>query len=165
MSLFIFDKDGTLFQLKRNRIGIPRPARCPEDQVLKCGVYEKLAVLRAQGHKIAIASNQRAIAQGIITLAQAEAMMENAVQKIGGADAWRVCPFDAHALPMLHGKPNPYRVENDCRKPQPGMLIDLMQELGCGPKDTFMVGDSWRDRRAAERAGVAFIPARDFFAC
>ncbi len=165
MSLFIFDKDGTLIQLKRNRIGIPRPAKYPEDQVLMPGVFEKLAVLRAQGHKIAIASNQRAISQGIITLAQAEDLMENAVQKIGGADAWRVCPFDAQALPVLHGQPNPYRVENDCKKPQPGMLIDLMRELGCQPKDTFMVGDSWRDRRAAERAGVAFIPAREFFSC
>ncbi len=163
MSLFIFDKDGTLIRLKLNRLRIPRPVIRPEEQVLIPGVFEKLAVLRAQGHKIAIASNQRAIAQGLISMAQAEALMENLIKKIGGADAWRVCPFDAHARPMLKGKPNPYRVENDCKKPQPGMLIDLMAELGCQPGDTFMIGDSWRDRRAAERCGVAFIPARKFF--
>jgi D-glycero-D-manno-heptose 1,7-bisphosphate phosphatase len=163
MGLFIFDKDGTLIGLKRNAVGIPRAVICPEDQVLLPGVYEKLAELRAGGHRIAIASNQRAISQGLITLEQAEALMENAIEKLGGVDAWRICPFDAHARLRIRGQPNPYRLENTCRKPQPGMLIDLMDELGYSPEDSYMVGDSWRDRRAAALAGIGFIPAGKFF--
>jgi D-glycero-D-manno-heptose 1,7-bisphosphate phosphatase len=163
MSLFIFDKDGTLIQLKRNAIGIPRPVICPEDQVLKAGVFEKLEYLRSGGHKIAIASNQRAISRGAITLEEAEALMENAINKLGGVDAWRICPFDIHASPIIRGRPNPYRMENTCRKPQPGMLIDLMAELGFKEDDTYMVGDSWRDRRAALLCGARFISAKQFF--
>ncbi|HEY3345263.1 MAG TPA: HAD-IIIA family hydrolase [Anaerolineaceae bacterium] len=163
MGLFIFDKDGTLIQLKRNSLGIRRPAICPEDQVLLPGVYEKLVELRAGGHKVAIASNQRAISQGLLTLEQAEALMKNAIEKLGGVDAWRICPFDAHARAVIRGQPNPYRLENTCRKPQPGMLIELMAELGVPPEDSYMVGDSWRDRRAAVLAGIGFISAVKFF--
>jgi D-glycero-D-manno-heptose 1,7-bisphosphate phosphatase len=163
MSLFIFDKDGTLIQLKRNGLGIPRPVHCPEDQVLKPGVFEKLQYLRSGGHKIAIASNQRAISRGTITLEEAEALMENAIVKLGGVDAWRICPFDIHASPLIRGHPNTYRMANNCRKPLPGMLIELMEELGYAEGDTYMVGDSWRDRRAAILCGIMFLPADQFF--
>lgn len=163
MSLYIFDKDGTLISMRRNMLGLRRPVIRAEDQKPKDGIVEKLNELRAAGHKIAIASNQRAISQGLITMEQAEALMEDAAEKLGGLDSWRICPFDVHANRLIRGKPNPYRRENGCRKPKPGMLLDLMADLGYQPEDTFMIGDSWRDRKAAQAAAVRFIPAKEFF--
>jgi D-glycero-D-manno-heptose 1,7-bisphosphate phosphatase len=163
MTLYIFDKDGTLIELKKNRLLLGRPVLRPDEQKPKPGVVEKLAELRSQGHTLAIASNQRAISQGLITAAQAEKLIEDAIQKVGGVDAWRICPFDEHARKTIHGQPNPYKLENDCKKPKPGMLVDLMQALGFKPEDTVMVGDSWRDRKAAQSAGVSFVPAKEFF--
>lgn len=62
MSLYIFDKDGTLLSNVRSRLILHRP-----------GVFEKLAELRAAGHKIAIATNQSAVAGGIRSLTRRNA--------------------------------------------------------------------------------------------
>ncbi len=51
-----------------------------------------------------------------------------------------------------------------CRKPKPGMLLDLAQAHGLELARTLLVGDSESDRRCAEAAGVgAFMWAKDFF--
>jgi phosphoglycolate phosphatase len=42
-------------------------------------------------------------------------------------------------------------------KPHPAMLLELMDEFGCTPDRTMMVGDTSHDRRMAEAAGAAFI--------
>lgn len=60
--------------------------------MLRKGVFEKLAELRANGHRIAIATNQIAVAHGVITLVEAETLVQNCIEKIGGADAWRLSP-------------------------------------------------------------------------
>jgi phosphoglycolate phosphatase len=39
-------------------------------------------------------------------------------------------------------------------KPEPDMLLDLMRELGVGPGETYMVGDTVMDMRMANAAGV-----------
>ena len=163
MGLYIFDKDGTLIQLKRNRLGLGRPVKHPDEQLVIPGVRAYLDELRASGHLIAIASNMRAISQGLMTMEDAERMMKDCADKLGGVNSWRICPFNASAPGWIHGKRNPYQQDNDCHKPKPGMLFALMDELGVSAADTVMVGDSWRDRRAAQAAGVKFVPARSFF--
>lgn len=163
VSLYIFDKDGTLVQYLTTRIGVKRAALTPEDQVLIPRVYEKLARLRAAGHKIAISSNQTSVAKGLITLKQAEALMENCASKIGGAHAWAMSPFDPHGKPKLKGRPNPYARDDPSRKPNPGMILDLMSTLHASPQETIVVGDSKVDRGAAEAAGARYIRAKEFF--
>jgi HAD superfamily hydrolase (TIGR01662 family) len=49
------------------------------------------------------------------------------------------------------------------RKPQPGMLLQAIQDAGAHPERTLFVGDSEEDRRAAQGAGCAFAWAKDFF--
>lgn len=63
MSLYIFDKDGTICRSKSGKQFI----NSPEDQELIPGVKEKINELKAYDHKIAIASNQGDVAFGIIT--------------------------------------------------------------------------------------------------
>ncbi len=163
MGLYIFDKDGTLVQKLRTRVGKKRSAEDPEEQVLIEGAFEKIARLRRAGHRLAIASNQTSVARGIITYRQAAEIMQNCADKVGGVDAWRFSPFDPKAKLTLKGKNNPYAREDPSRKPNPGMVLDLMKELGCTPKDTVMVGDSDIDKKAAKNAGVRFIKAKKFF--
>lgn len=165
MSLYIFDQGNTLIRAPRSRFGLQRqPTRC-EEQVLLPGVFEKLAELRAAGHAIAIASNQDAVAWGRITLEQAQELVENCVEKIGGADAWALSPYNSMArLQILLGhKPNRFAKDDRLHKPHPGMLLDLMKSLGYPPTDTIMVGDKRADQKAAEAAGVRFVPAKEFF--
>lgn len=166
MSLYIFDQGNTLIKTPRSRFGMKRsPTRC-EEQVLLPGVYEKLAALRAQGHKIAIATNQDPVAWGVITYAEAEKLVANCAEKIGGVDAWTISPYNPMArLNLLRGqKPTPYARDHPSHKPHPGMLFELMHKLGYKAEDTIVVGDKMADQRAAAAAGVRFIPAKEFFA-
>ncbi len=163
MALYIFDKDGTLLQYITTRAGIKRAALKPEEQLLRPGVFEKICELRTAGHKIAMASDQTSVAKGLITLKQAEVLMENCAVKIGGVDAWRMCPCDPHGKPKLNGEPNPYARDDPARKPHPGMILELIDELHVSPEDVIVVGDAKADKQAAEAAGVQFIGAKEFF--
>lgn len=49
------------------------------------------------------------------------------------------------------------------RKPEPGMLLQAMQDAGAEPEQTLFVGDSAEDRGAAHAAGCAFMEAGEFF--
>ena len=42
-------------------------------------------------------------------------------------------------------------------KPDPLMLLELMRELGCGPEQTLMVGDTTHDLQLAANAGCASV--------
>lgn len=163
MSLYIFDKDGTLVESKRKWLLLSEPVLSPDEQILRPGVREKIQQLRDQGHAIAIATNLRGIYEGKISMQEGEALVKDCAEKIGGVHGWRICPFYEHAPEMMNGLPNPYRRENDCHKPKPGMLVDLMTSLGYAAEDTWMIGNSWRDRQAAEAAGVHYVPAWKFF--
>ncbi len=163
MSLFIFDKDGTLIKgagLSDRQIRNPLK---PEEQMLKMNVFEKIAELRSQGHVIAIASNMSAVAKGLLTMEQAEELVRNCAAKIGGVAAWRLCGYSPKARKAINGQPNPYARDDECRKPHPGMILSLMEELGFGPKDTYIVGNKKDDEQAAQAAGVFFIRAQSFF--
>jgi len=154
--LYIFDKDGTLIA----SLG-KRPANTPAEQRPLPNVIEKLAELRAAGHRLALASNQGGVAWGFLTLEKVEALMLDCAAKVGGLDAYRFSPYDSKAAAR---RPNsPYARENELRKPRPGMLLEIMAELGAAPQETVMVGDQESDREAAEAAGVQFEWAADFF--
>ena len=59
-------------------------------------------------------------------------------------DDLRVCPHD-----------NGDRCS--CRKPHPGMLIELATQWNINLSRSFMVGDSWKDMQAGKRAGCQTI--------
>ena len=101
--LYIFDKDGTLVrELPDPKIGT-RPANTPEEQELLPGVLSKIVSLKAEGHRIAIASNQGGVSWGFMSMAQAYDVMNDACQKLNGLpDAQLFCPYDARGGTALH---------------------------------------------------------------
>ncbi len=44
-----------------------------------------------------------------------------------------------------------FRVECDCRKPKPGLLIRASQEMGLDLKRSYVIGDRWSDLKTAAR--------------
>jgi D-glycero-D-manno-heptose 1,7-bisphosphate phosphatase len=152
MSLVIFDMDGTLVFNATGSF-----SRLPEEQTLLPGVEERCEALRAEGHTLAVASNQGGVAMGYLTYEASEALVANAARLIG-ADFYEFCPFHAGGLIPRWVRPNP-----PCRKPNPGMLVQLMQRTNTSPDDCLFVGDSPEDWGAALAAGVEFQWATVFF--
>lgn len=153
---FIFDKDGCLCPGVVEKNG---KSHCPntlEQQEYFPGVRETCDELRAEGHVLAIASNQGGVAFGIFGSEEAELLVMAAAGYIG-ASGYRVCFFHPK------GKVEPYNVESYNRKPNPGMLESLMHEFGFLPQDTIMIGDWDTDKQAAEMAGCQFEWAHVFF--
>jgi D-glycero-D-manno-heptose 1,7-bisphosphate phosphatase len=154
--LIIFDKDGTLIE------GLGgRPANSTSEQRLLPNVRKACDDLRAQDYLLAIASNQGGVAWGFISRSQAYRLVNDAADKIGDADTIACCCYDPRAAERNPG--NFYAKASNRRKPQPGMLIDIMRRLNVAPKDTLMVGDRESDQAAAAAAGIKFVWAAEFF--
>lgn len=151
MSLYIFDKDLTLVGSTTGRT-----ADTLEDQFFLPNVLEVCTRLRADGHVLAIASNQGGVAFGVISPETARLLVSDVAGKIKAAD-FEVC------FHHPGGRIAPWNTESPNRKPFPGMILALMERLGFAPEDTVYIGDNESDRKAAEAAGVEFVDADEFF--
>jgi len=102
---------------------------------------------------IVIATNQSAVARGLLDeegLLQIHQALGEILQSQGVLlDAVYTCLHH----PFV-GIP-PYRKECRCRKPQPGMLLQAMEDFGIRPDLSFMIGDKGSDIQAGRLAGVA----------
>jgi D-glycero-D-manno-heptose 1,7-bisphosphate phosphatase len=151
--LYIFDADGTLRWTTVP--GQPCPNR-PGEWRLMPNVKETLRSIHwgPGGPFLGVASNQGGVALGYLTKEMAYQLIEaTLVEAIGGVPPHTViemcvCPPDVYC---------------ECRKPNPGMLLRIMQTLGVDPKETLFIGDLEIDREAARRASVAFMWACEFF--
>jgi len=152
--LYIFDKDGTLVT-KRGGGDPPIPSHVDE-QIALPGVVEKCDALREAGHTLAIASNQGGVAFGYLKDREAGELMQHAADLIG-AEGWSMCVHHPK------GTVAAYAIECPRRKPEPGMLLDLMRRMRFAAANTIYVGDMESDRQAAEAAGVQFVWASEFF--
>ena len=100
-----------------------------------------------------------------MTVDRARWLVEDCARKIGGVAAWRFSPYEPNArvIGRITRHWNPYMRDDPSRKPHPGMLLDLMDQLGCPASDTVMVGDESVDHEAANAAHVRFFSADTFF--
>jgi D-glycero-D-manno-heptose 1,7-bisphosphate phosphatase len=149
--LLIFDKDGTLVDSTSGPIANSRT-----EQAMRPGVIERLMVALDEGWTLAVASNQGGVAMGYVALDEAEAMVREVAERIG-ASTYRFCPFHPDA------KLPDFRQDADCRKPNPGMLVEIMAETGFEPAETWFIGDRPEDQAAASAAGVQFAWEYEFF--
>ena len=106
-------------------------------------VPEALAKLAQSGFVLAVVSNQRGVGRGLVaptTLREIELHIQDELGAYGcEISAFRYCIHDGVAC--------------DCRKPKPGMILALAQELGVDLAASWMVGDADSDIRAGEAAG------------
>jgi histidinol-phosphate phosphatase family protein len=143
------DLAGTLVKTDGNG-QLPRDGRGAVVIEMLPGVAEVLRPMR--DHLIMVVTNQAAIARGELTLDAVEAGLAQLDDQLGGILAgWRICPHAETA-------------QCECRKPRPGMVLDLAQFYGIDLPLSTMVGDQALDEQCAHAAGVGrFVLARDFF--
>jgi D-glycero-D-manno-heptose 1,7-bisphosphate phosphatase len=112
------------------------------------GVLEALHLLKVNGYKALVISNQAAVGRKIMTTAMLSNLTRRflqQVQKNGG---------------QIHGVYYcPHTAEDDCncRKPRPGLFLKAQREHRFAFADTFFIGDSESDALAAQSVGCPFI--------
>ncbi len=151
------DRDGVLNDLVYNkeegRVLSPFSAR--EMRVFPY-VPETVRRLREDlGFKVIVISNQPGVAKRQFTLAELGRMNAKLRREVvrGGAalDAEYYCLHHPNALIEK------YRLDCDCRKPEPGMLLRAAKENGIDMASSYFLGDSILDIKAGKRAGCKTV--------
>ena len=62
-----------------------------------------------------------------------------------------------HPDKCFDGDVSDLKFDCDCRKPKPGLLLKATQEFNISLKDSYMIGDSWRDVAAGQNAGCKTV--------
>jgi D-glycero-D-manno-heptose 1,7-bisphosphate phosphatase len=123
-----------------------------EDFVFLPGAVEALRLLEEAGYLLVVITNQSGIARGLYPESDYLALTGHMREQLAAAgvslDAVEYCPH-LPAAPMER-----YRVNCDCRKPKPGMLIRAIQALDIDAAASFIVGDRLSDVQAGRAAGV-----------
>lgn len=135
------DRDGTLNVRPAEHAYLIRAA----DFAWLPGAQVGAARLASFGYVLAVVSNQRGIARGLLNpdvLAEIESVIQADLARHGCAiAAFRYCPHAEEA-------------GCDCRKPRPGMIVALARDLDLDLGRSWMIGDSESDVLAGQAAGT-----------
>ena len=138
MKLVILDRDGVI------NIDSDRFIKSPDEWRPIPGALEAIARLNGAGIHVAIATNQSGIERGLLdmnALNAIHAKMLRAAQRVGAhIDAIYYCPHSGDT-------------DCRCRKPLPGMFIDIGRRLNVPLEGVPCIGDGLRDLQAAAAAG------------
>ena len=145
MKLIILDRDGVINEDSDDYI------KSVDEWQPLAGSIDAIARLSKNNYRIAVATNQSGIARGYFDMDTLMAMHEKMHQRVNDAggviDAVFFCP---------HGPDD----DCECRKPKPGMYIDIGKRFRSDLKDVPVIGDSLRDLQAAEAVGARPILVR-----
>ena len=139
MKLVILDRDGVI------NLDSDQYIKSPEEWTPIPGSLEAIARLTQAGFRVVVATNQSGLGRGLFDMATLNAMhdkMHKAVNQLGGRiDAVFFCPHAQDAGCA-------------CRKPQPGMLLEIAERFKLALAGVPAIGDSLRDLQAASAAGA-----------
>ena len=137
--VIVLDRDGVINEDSDDYI------KSPDEWLPINGSLEAIKRLNKAGYKVAVATNQSGIARGFYDEATLAAMHDKMqallAQRGARVDEIVWCP---------HGPTDNCL----CRKPKPGMLIQIAQRFGVKPSQMVFVGDSISDIKAARLAGI-----------
>ena len=139
MQLVILDRDGVINEDSADYI------KSPEEWIPIPGSLEAIARLHRAGWHVIVATNQSGIARKLFdpdTLMRIHEKMHRSVSDAGGLiDAIFFCP---------HGPKD----NCTCRKPGPGLFLDIARRLRISLHGIPAIGDSLQDLHAARAAGA-----------
>lgn len=153
------DRDGTI-----NRyVGFLRKE---EEFELLSGAAEAIGRINASGYLAVVVTNQPVIARGEVTVPELQ-NIHNKMETLLGyegvfVDAIYYCPHHPHK--GYEGEIPALKIDCDCRKPKPGMLLKAAQDYHIDLANSWMIGDGENDVKAGIAAGckTALIGEGDF---
>jgi histidinol-phosphate phosphatase family protein len=106
-----------------------------------------------------VATNQPVVARGLCTEDELRIIHNKLETKLGDEnaflDALYYCPH--HPDKGFPGENILYKIDCDCRKPKPGMLLNAARDFNIDLSSSYFIGDDERDVEAGKRAGVQTI--------
>lgn len=146
------DRDGVLNEAVPDaESGLAESPLDPEEVRLLPGAAAAARTLVAEGYSLVCVSNQPAAAKGKITVQELLAVHERVVALLAAEevrfDAWRLCPH--HPDGVVEELAGPCA----CRKPAPGMVLDVAAALALDLGASWMLGDTDADVLAGRAAG------------
>ncbi len=139
------DRDGVINEVMSRRV---RFVNTPEDFYLLEGASEGIRQLNEAGYKVFVVTNQGGVGLGFMTeadLRDVHDKMEEELEKSGAfLDGIAYCPD----MPQAKSR---------CRKPAPGMILDLAEKHDIDLSESYMAGDREPDIHAGKNAGTRTV--------
>ncbi|OGV34577.1 MAG: D-glycero-beta-D-manno-heptose-1,7-bisphosphate 7-phosphatase [Legionellales bacterium RIFCSPHIGHO2_12_FULL_35_11] len=139
MKVIILDRDGIINHDSEYYI------KSIDEFVFLPGSVDAIVKLTKNHYRIGIATNQSGIARGLYDtdiLNEIHAKLQATISNAGGKiTEIAFCPHHPEDL-------------CSCRKPKPGMLLDLANRFKCKPREMIFVGDKETDIMAAKAIGA-----------
>lgn len=150
------DRDGVVNELSYVRDhGRVETPMTPAQFRLMPGVGDGIKALHDAGFRVVIVSNQPGIAKGQFSTRTFTRIRQRAARLLQ-QDGVRL-DGEYYCLHHPSAIKRAYRRRCDCRKPQPGLLLQAAEELGLDVRASFMVGDGLVDVEAGRRAGCRTV--------
>mgnify|MGYP001174467335 CR=1 FL=1 len=136
------DRDGVLNH-SNVRNGKPYAPTKFEDFKILSGTLEALNLLKKAGFTLAVVTNQPDVGNGKVKKATVDQMNAALTSKLP-IDIVKIC----------------YHAQTDgcdCRKPEPGLILEAAAEMQLDLSKSYMIGDRWSDISAGKTAGCTTI--------
>jgi D,D-heptose 1,7-bisphosphate phosphatase len=153
------DRDGTI-----NRyVGFLRSI---DDFELLPNVAEAVRKINSSGYLTIVVTNQPVIARGEVTYGQLQEIHNKMETLLGAEGAYLdkiyFCPHHPHK--GYEGEVPELKVDCECRKPKPGLLLKAAVDFNIDLANSWMIGDGENDIKAGKAAGckTALIGKDDF---
>ncbi|MBI2339351.1 MAG: HAD family hydrolase [Deltaproteobacteria bacterium] len=137
------DRDGVINEVVFRGSSKPIAPWSLEEFKFIPGIEKPLRELSQMGYLLFVVSNQPDIAKGRVKAVMVEKMNKKIMDSLPIREIL-ICPHDDshHCL---------------CRKPKPGMLLDLAHRWAVGLDRSYLIGDNWKDMEAGKAAGCRTI--------
>lgn len=137
--LIIMDRDGVI------NYDSPDYIKSPKEWKAIPHSLHAITRLNHAGHQVVVATNQSGVGREYYSLDTLNAIhqkMKDELSAIGGHfDGIYFCPHHPDD-------------GCDCRKPEPGMLLQIGKDFNADLKQAYFIGDSLRDIQAAQKVGA-----------
>lgn len=146
------DRDGTIIVDKHY-------LSSPEQIEFLPGVFQVLRQFQSLGFLLFLVTNQSGIARGYFTEETYQQVNQRFLQLLNEQNVFiqevRYCPH--HPTAVISS----LAVKCYCRKPEPGMILELAEKYQIDLKQSYMIGDRDTDLQAGRRAGCMTVNVTD----
>lgn len=138
MTYIILDRDGVINYESAAYI------KSPEEWLPIPRSLEAIARLNRAGFRVIVATNQSGISRGYFDIETLDRIHEKLMDELAAVGGY---------IEEVFFCPHHPDEQCECRKPKPGLLLQIQKKYNLDLARTFFIGDSYRDIFAAQSVG------------